>query len=209
MNRPFILSSLVALSLLLLLLSSGCAHYEYDLVNPPDLARHIGTAADAVVQVDPLEYRLRTYENRLVMSIFNPTPDPITLAGDRSYVVDPAGQSHPLRIQTIAPGTFIRLVLPPMRPGYYQSSPNIGIGFGVGFGVGYSRFYGGHRYGYRGFGYDPFFYDEPRYYTYYDESDNTYWNWEGQTAVRMHLVYMRAGGREPFTQDFTFARKKM
>jgi hypothetical protein len=207
MNRPFILSSLVAFSLL----ASGCAHYEYDLVNPPDLARHIGTAADAVVQVDPLEYRLRTYENRLVMSIFNPTPDPITLAGDRSYVVDPAGQSHPLRIQTIAPGTFIRLVLPPMRPGYYQSSPSIGIGFGVA----YSHYYHGHHYGYGAFGYDPFFYDQPTYYTYYDESDNTYWNWEGQTPVRLHLVYFRAAAaagsnnREPFTHDFTFARKKM
>jgi hypothetical protein len=206
MNRPFILS-LVALSSLL---SSGCAHYEYDLVNPPDLARHIGTTADAVVQVDPLEYRLRTYENRLVMSVVNPTPDPITLAGDRSYVVDPAGQSHPLRIQTIAPDTYIRLIFPPMRPGYYQSSPSIGIGFGVS----YNHYHGGaggggHRYGYGAFGYDPFFYDQPQYYTYYDESDNTYWNWEGESAVRMHLVYFRAGSREPFMQDFTFARKKM
>ena len=203
MNRPFILASLVALSLL-----SGCAHYEYDLTNPPDLARHIGAKSDEIVRVDPLEYRLRTYENRLVMSVFNPTPDPITLMGDRSYVVDPAGQSHPLRSRTIAPDTFIRLILPPMRPGYYQSSPGIGIGFGVG----YSRFYG-HRYGYRALGYyDPFFYDQPpRYYTYYDESDNTYWNWEGQTPVRLHLVYFRAGSnnREPFTHDFTFARKKM
>jgi hypothetical protein len=200
MNRSFILS-LVTLSLL----TSGCAHYEYDLVNPPDLARHIGTRSDELVRVDPLEYRLRTYDNRLVMNIVNPTPDPITLAGDRSYVVDPAGQSHPLRSQTIAPDTFIRLILPPMRPGYYQSGPTIGFGLGVG----YSRFYGGHRYGYRGIGYDPFFYDEPRYYTYYDESDNTYWNWEGQTSIRLHLVYFKAGSRDSFTQDFTFARKKM
>ena len=202
MNRP----RLCILSLVVLAFVSGCAHYEYDLVSPPDLAQHIGTKADAVVQVDPLEYRLRTYENRLVMSIFNPTSDPITLAGDRSYVVDPAGQSHPLRVQTIAPNTFIRLVLPPMRPGYYQSSPNIGIGFGVGY-----SYYHGHRgYGYRGYAYDPFFYDQPTYYTYYDESDNTYWNWEGESTVRMHLVYFRAGGnRDPFTRDFTFARKKM
>jgi len=208
MNRLLILS-LVALSFL-----SGCAHYEYDLVNPPDLARHISSKSDELVRVDPLEYRLRTYENRLVMSVVNPTPDPITLAGDRSYVVDPAGQSHPLRVQTIAPDTYIRLVLPPMRPGYYQSNPNIGIGFGVGYSHyhGGGHYYGGgHRYGYGygAFGYDPFFYDQPQYYTYYDESDNTYWNWEGQTSIRLHLVYFRAGNREPFMQDFTFARKKM
>src|SRR5205814_908677 len=82
-----------------------------------DRARHIGAKADQVVRVDPLEYRLRSYDNRLVLSIFNPTQDPITLAGDRSYVVDPKDQSHPLRSQTIAPNTFVRLILPPMRPG--------------------------------------------------------------------------------------------
>jgi hypothetical protein len=201
--------SIIPLVTFALFTTGGCARYEYDLTNPPDLARHIGTRSDEVVRVDPLEYRLRTYENRLVMSVFNPTPDPITLLGDRSYVVDPAGQSHPLRSQTIAPDTFVRLILPPMRPGYYQSSPGIGIGFGVG----YSRFYGGHRYGYRRFGYgggyyDPYLY-EPRYFTYYDESDSTYWTWEGQTPVRLHLVYQRPGGKEPFTDDFTFQRKKM
>jgi hypothetical protein len=179
---------------------TGCARYEYDLVNPPDLARHIGGKADEVVRVDPLEYRLRSYDNRLVLSIFNPTPDPITLAGDRSYVVDPKGQSHPLRSQTIAPDTFVRVILPPMRPGYYQSNPTIGIGLGVGYAGGWR----GHRpYPY----YDPYFYDEPRYYTYYDESDTTYWSWEGETAVKLHLVYQR--GQSTFSHDFTFHRKKM
>src|SRR6184192_495438 len=112
---------------LITLLLTGCARYEYDLVFPPDLARHIGEKSDEVVRVDPLEYRLRSYDNRLVLSIFNPTQDPITLGCDRSYVVDPKDQSHPLRSQTIAPNTFVRLILPPMRPGYYQSSPTIGL----------------------------------------------------------------------------------
>ncbi len=192
MNRQlFFIPLIVALSLL-----SGCAHYEYDLTNPPDLARHIGGKSDEIVRVDPLEYRLRTYENRLVMSIFNPTPDPITLMGDRSYVVDPAGQSHPLRSQTIAPNTYVRLILPPMRPGYYESG-------------GFSSIRGRRFGGYRAAGYDPFFYDEPRYYTYYDESDNTYWTWEGESPVRLHLAYQRGGSREPFAHDFTFHRKKM
>ncbi len=182
---------------LITLLLTGCARYEYDLVSPPDLARHIGEKSDQVVRIDPLEYRLRSYDNRLVMSIFNPTPDPITLVGEKGYVVDPKDQSHPLRPQTIAPDTFIKLILPPMRPYYYDRSPT--IGFGLGFG--YSR----ARYGYPF--YDTFPYDEPRYVTYYDESDATYWNWEGETDAKLHLVYQR--GSANFTHDFTFHRKKM
>jgi hypothetical protein len=173
------------------------------LVSPPDLARHIGGGADEVVRVDPLEYRLRTVDNRLVMSIHNPTGEPITLAGDRSYVVAPDGQSHPLRTQTIAPGTFVKLILPPMRPGYYETGPAIGVGLGFGYS---SR----GRYGYGGgFGsplYDPYF-DEPRYYTYYNESDPTYWTWDGETDAKLHLVYQR--GKDSFAHDFTFHRKKM
>ena len=184
-------------------LLGGCARYEHDLVAPPDLARHIGSNEDAVVADAPLEYRLRSVEGRLVMRVYNPTQDPITLLGEKSYVVDPNGQSHPLRGQTIAPDTFVRFILPPMRPGYYQSNPTIGIGLGVGF----SRARFDRRFG-PPF-YDPF-YDEPRYYTFYDESDTTYWNWEGETSVRVHLVYQRGGkGGETFAHDFTFKRRKM
>ena len=88
--------------------------------------------SEEVVRIDPLEYRLRSYENRLVVNVFNPTPDPVTLAGERSYVVAPNGQSHPLRGQTIAPDTFVKMILPPMRPYYRESGPNIGFGLGVG-----------------------------------------------------------------------------
>jgi hypothetical protein len=184
-----------------LFLLAGCAHYEYDLTSPPDLSRHIGTKSDEVIQRDPLEYRLRTAEDRLVMSIFNPTDDPITLLGDRSYVVAPSGQSHPLRNQTIAPHTFVKLILPPMHAYYRDTGPTFGIGFGLSSG-----------YGYRGFRhYDPFFhgfydYGYPRYISYYDPSDATYWNWEGETDVRLHLVFER--DKKNFSQDFTFHRKK-
>jgi hypothetical protein len=44
-NRNLMCSMLIA-SLAL----TGCARYEYDLVNPPDLARHIGGKADEVVR---------------------------------------------------------------------------------------------------------------------------------------------------------------
>jgi hypothetical protein len=73
-------------------------------------------------------------------------------------------------------------------------------------GVGYSHYDGHHR-GYCPGFYDPFW-DEPRYYTYYDESDTTYWDWEGETDIRIHLVFQR-GGPKTFEHDFTFRRKKM
>jgi hypothetical protein len=196
--------TIIALLPLALVAGGGCAHYEYDLVAPQDLARRIGSGAFETVRVDPLEYRLRTVENRLVMEIYNPDRDPVTVVGERSYVVDPRGQSHPVRGQTAAPNAYIRMILPPMRPGYYQSHPSIGLG--VGFGFSSAHHYGGFGGRYPGY-YDPFFYDEPRYYTYYDESDATYFNWEGETDARLHLVYQR--GPDTFTHDFTFHRKKV
>ena len=190
-------------ALLWIPLLGGCARYEFDLVEPAELARHISSKAEAVVPLDPLEYRLRAVEGRLVMNILNPTDDPVTLLGAQSYVVAPSGQSHPLRSQTIAPHTFVRLILPPMRP-YYRSGPTFGIGVGVGI---------SHRVHGRGFyrgpwGYDPFF-DEPRYYTLYDESDVTYWDWKGETDVRLRLVFQRGANAKTFSDDFTFHRKKM
>lgn len=186
----------------LLFLASGCAHYEYDIASPADLAQHIGAKTEQVIHRDPLEYRLRAVEDRLVMHIFNSSNDPITLLGDKSYVIAPSGQSHPLRSQTIAPHTFIRLILPPMHPFYREGGPTFGIGFGIASGYGYR----GYRH------YDPFFYDYydyawPRYFSYYDPSDAIYWTWEGENDVRLHLVFQR--DKETFSQDFTFHRKKM
>lgn len=189
----------IALAGMTLLLVSGCAHYEYDLVSPPELAQHIGAKGDQVIHRDPLEYRLRAVEDRLVMNIDNPTNDPITLLGDRSYVVAPGGQSHPVRGQTIAPHTFMRMILPPMHPFYQETGPGFGIGIGI-----------GSAWGYRGYRrYDPFFYDYayPRYLSYYDPSDATYWSWEGETDVRLHLMFQRGNGT--FAHEFSFHRKKM
>ena len=183
------------------LFAVGCARYEYDIVDPPGLAGHVGQQ-EVVSRVEPLEYRFETYENRLVMSVFNPTPDPVTLVGERSYVVAPNGQSHPLRSQTIAPSAFVKLVLPPLRPYYRESNPSIGIGFGVGFSRGNYR---GRPWGYSRYGAG--FYDEPRYITYYDESDATYWAWEGETDIKQHLVYQTV--KDALTDDFTFHRRKM
>ena len=95
MMRSFFL---IAATLLL-----GCARYEYDLIQPANLARHVGKTEESFA-IEPLEYRLVSIDNSLVMRIFNNSAEPITLEGTRSYAVPPTGQSHPLRPQTIAPG---------------------------------------------------------------------------------------------------------
>jgi hypothetical protein len=212
----------VALLLIPLLapLLEGCARYEYDLVQPPELARHIGKA-DEVVPVDPLEYRLRTVENRLVVHVINPTDEPVTLIGPQSYIVSPGGQSHPLRPQTIAPHTFIPLILPPLRPYYYYpTGPTWGFGFGV---VGVGGHFHDHHDHHRGGGhrgrvyssvayYDPYFGDPypygPPYYMV-EESDGAYWEWKGEGDVRVHLVFQRGTNARTFSDDFTFHRRKM
>jgi hypothetical protein len=62
-------------------------------------------------------------------------------------------------------------------------------------------------------GYDPLyepFWGEPRYYTYYDANDVTYWDWNGETGVRIHLAYQRGGaGGKAFAHEFGFRRKKV
>src|SRR5687768_17048777 len=119
--------------LLMSMLATACARYEYDVVAPPQAAGHVGTKDDHRFALDPLEYRLRTVDNRLVMRVYNPTEASVTLLGARSTVVDPDGQSRPLQTQTIAPGgTFIKLIFPPPRPRYYRGGPTFGIGVGVG-----------------------------------------------------------------------------
>jgi len=95
----------------------GCATYEYDLVQPSELARHIGRKAEEHFYLRPLDYWMISYENYLIVRVGNPTDDPIHLLGAESTAVDPHGQSHPLRSQTIAPHTWIKLILPPLPPG--------------------------------------------------------------------------------------------
>jgi hypothetical protein len=186
------------LPLLVVALSAGCAKYEYDITRPPELSRHIGTKLDVVLQRDPLEYRLITVENRLVMRIYNPTDAPMTLLGDKSCVVDPSGQSHPLETQSMAPQSFLKLILPPMRPTIEHTGPTFGIGVGTQIGSGRQR----------AFGWDDFdaFDDEPRYFITYDNS-SLYWDWKGESEIRLMLVLQQ--GEKTFTHDFGIARKKM
>src|SRR5256885_6210804 len=83
------------------LLAGGCARYEFDLVQPPDLATHIGKDKESVIKRDELEYQMQAIESRLLMWVVNSTDDAIELLGPESTAVDPAGQSHPFRSQSI------------------------------------------------------------------------------------------------------------
>lgn len=214
---------IMRLAMILSLLSAvGCTHYEYDLVRPPDVAQHIGTKEDVIVTVDPLEYRFRSYEDHLIVRVFNPTDDPIQLLGAQSTAVDPKGQSHPLRSATIESHSFVKLILPPV-PAYVDPyGPSIGIGFGMNAQTqeGNRPLYlmndGWHQHHFhRGFGYygwsywDPWYYDyyAPRYYVLYDENDTTFWDWRGESEVRLALAYERNG--KTFRDEFAFRRVKM
>src|SRR5262245_32444388 len=96
------------LPVIFLLLSIGCTHAEFDLTQPENLRTHIGTKDDAIVRLDPFEYRLRAYDDHLFIQVYNPTDEPIQLIGEQSAVVDPKGQSHRVRSATIAPKSYVK-----------------------------------------------------------------------------------------------------
>ena len=174
----------VALAMAAFLLG-GCARYEYQLVEPAEFSQIIprdGRDVPAVtVPREPLEYRFAEVGHRLGVQIDNPTQRPITLLGERSYVVDPAGYSHPMRGATIAPRSRISFSLPPVQ-WVYRSRPRFSVGVGVG------TYRSGSFIG-TGFG-------TPLYYPYYGDPwyYDTYvmrvapWDWR-EGLVRMRLVY--------------------
>ena len=191
---------------LVVALAGGCARYEYDLVHPPESAQHIGTNAWATVAREPLQYRMRTSNNRLVILVYNTTERMVKLSGADSAAVDSQGESHPLQARTIVPGSYVKLILPPQPP---QIRPSYStVGFGVG--VGYSNLYGypyrdGLGYGVPYYGYDSM---EPRYYSVYDANDRTYFEWPENTELRLLLAYESDGG-ERFRHEFVFRKRRV
>lgn len=174
------------------LLAIGCARYDFNLVKPEQFAATVERKEDTVVTRDPLEYHFRNVDNFLVVRIKNPTGDPIRLLGDRSSAVDGHGEAHPLRSQTIPPGAFVKVIVPPPRPTAYDPGPHFGFGFAYNYGGGL---------------YDPWYYDGPRTYTLYDEGNNYYWDWRKNSSVKLTLTFER--GEKTFADEFTFFKKKL
>jgi hypothetical protein len=186
--RPCLIATFLLAATMLL---GGCAHYEYDILQPAELAGHTGSDSDTVIARDPLIYRMRSYENYLIIRLYNPTADPIRILGDRSYIVDPQGQSHPVPSQTIGPHAFIKLILPPLPPETITSGPTVTIPVGAAadFGPAVSEIVyqpAGTRYA----------------------NDGHYWEWNSPGPVRMSLTFDRET-QPPFTQRFEFGRRKL
>src|SRR5215217_6215696 len=180
MRRPLpVLFCLAVVSLV-----GGCAHYEYDVVQPTELAQHVGTKQWATFRVDELEYRLITSDNRLVALVYNRGERTVKLSGADSAAIDPQGESHPQASRIIPPGTHTRLILPPPLPQVHSYGPSLGFGVGATYGRHY-----GSPYHYGGYGYGTSFYDdfEPRYYSVYDANDRTYFEWPGNTEIWLLL----------------------
>jgi hypothetical protein len=177
--------------LLILALLGGCSKYNFQLTEPRELAQTIGYSDPAIVKLPPLDYHMQAAENRLVMKIYNTSEEQINFLGDRSYAVAPDGQSHPLPNQSIAPHSFIKLILPPMPP-VYPAQPVFGIG------VSYSQ---GYPFGW----YDPDF-GRPIYLSAAG-SGAFYWSWPGESSVPLRLTFQK--GSETFHQDFTFQKRKV
>jgi hypothetical protein len=193
------------LSTILLTLAGGCVHYEYDVVRPADLARHVGTKQWETFRIDQLEYRLRTSDERLVVLVYNRGERTVKLSGPDSAAIDPHGESHPLQSRTIPRDSYVKLILPPPPPQVRSYGSTLGLGVGAG----YSRVYGGH---YRdGFGFGSGTYPddmEPRYYSVYDPGDRTYFDWPGDSDLRLLLAYQIEGG-DNFRHEFLLRRRKM
>jgi mannose-6-phosphate isomerase-like protein (cupin superfamily) len=184
------------LSVLLLVVVAGCARIEHRVVEPQDVAGPIGR--DPVhIHYEPLEYWAVTADGRLVVRIYNPTDETIVLVGGQSTVVAPTGRSHPVHGGAIAPGSFIKLILPPLRPQLARSAgPRVGVGVGMGVGAGRVRPGVGAGVGYGG----------PAHYTVYDMGDALYWDWPRNTSIRLTLKYERED--ETFRHEFVLDRQR-
>ena len=192
------------LLLLALLLLPACTRYEYDLVSPPDLAQHIARDKGAAITLDSINYRLDIVDSHLVIRAYNNSQDAIELLGNESFVVDPSAQSRPMKSQTIPPGTFVKVILPPMSLLYRDPGPRIGIGLGVGISSGHHHRHHFHGHHFHDPFYDPW-YDHPRYIM--AVAEDGYWNWPRDTEVRVRFAY-RQNDRS-FHHDLTFRKVKV
>ena len=182
---------------------TGCATYRYDLVLPAANAGLLTGSDPRQFEMDPLQYAVGTAEDRLSVQVYNPTGETIRLSGRDSSVVDPDHHSHPLIDQTIAPRSYVRIVLPPLRPwagatDYVGESSGIGLEDYGGLNDEERMAYGNGLAGPGWHGGDPG----------YDRASPVYWDWPGPGDARVRLVYRRADGTT-FKHELAFRRRKV
>ena len=171
-----------------MLLLCGC-QYDFAIVKPTNLAGVIGAKAPLVVALAPVEYRFQAAEGRLVVEIHNTGTSDLQVDGERSSVVDPTGQTHPIRGQLIPAGAFAKFILPPMR---VEHGPEGFFQFGVWADDNDS---GGKAVATT----------QPVYLGELDNLDE--WDWHGETNVEVELTILR--GPDTFVHDFEFHRHKL
>jgi hypothetical protein len=177
---------------LALLINAGCAQFEFDVTpSGSNQPVHVATTDDAHLADDPLRYRFRADDGRLVMWIENPTGDSIELLGDKSSVIDPDDVDHPLHGRTIGPLSSIKEILPPLESQGEQAAPNSLTPLNP--------------------------YDEPGFIavpgigqadsTGADSQEGLYmWQWDDESEIHIHLVFVQNGRQ--FEQRFTIHRVK-
>jgi hypothetical protein len=174
---------------------TGCRSYQYRVVQPPESPAVVADHP-LVVRQDPLEYTLSRDHDRLALNIANPTTERITLDGNRSYVIAPSGETHPVPGRLIGPHSFTRLLMPPLPIVYPYTDWSMGWGPGA-WGPGL---------------YDPFwgpYYAAPYYYptTSYHRIPTAYdWDWK-IGAAQFHFTYER--NTNTFEHSFEIIREEL
>jgi len=165
------------------------------VVQPSSSASPVA-AQPVQIHYEPLDYTLARERDRLGLNINNPTDDQIVLLGNRSHVVDPTGESHPIHDRILAPHSFTRLIVPPVP--FTYAYPDY-FAYGPGWGWAYA-----------GSWYDPFWgpglgWWGPPPLSYHQVLTNYDWQWKTGPA-RLRLTYERAG--KIFEHDFELVREK-
>ncbi len=185
---PFAVFDLLVIrwiAILLISLCAGCETIEFD-ATPQGVGQPIRVTNDQDTQItlQPLTYRMRADEGHLVLWIQNPTSTPVELVGDKSTVIDPNGDPHPLDGQTIFPDSSAKFVLPPINEG--PSQPPV-TGTAV----------PGNQY------------DQPGFIGLPDENQtqqarDASWQWDDELEIELNLVFR--SGDQQFEQHFSIRR---
>jgi len=187
MKRQFLLLTFTLLFL------CGCRTYVYRVIEPTGVSKPV-TDQPIIIRYDPLEYRLVRQKDRLAVRIINPTTDRITLDGNRSFAVDPEGESHPIRGHILGPHSYSRMLIPPIPFTYAYPDYSWGWGWGWGWGP-YDPFWGPF--------YGPAFYGPPPV-SYMHVISRYDWAWKTGPA-RLRFTYER--NTNTFEHNFEIVRE--